>query len=43
MKLLISLLENVGILLITHDMELARWASDRIIDLGVGIHGNTTP
>jgi len=33
MKLLIRFLDRVGILLITHDMDLARWASDRIIDL----------
>ncbi len=34
MKLLIALLERVGILLITHDIDLARWACDRILDLG---------
>lgn len=33
MKLLIGLLDRVGILLITHDMDLARWACDRMIDL----------
>ncbi len=33
MKLLIAFLDRVGILLITHDMDLARWAADRIIDL----------
>jgi len=33
MKLLIRFLDRVGILLITHDLDLARWASDRIIDL----------
>ena len=33
MKLLVELLDRVGILLITHDMDLARWACDRIIDL----------
>jgi len=33
MKLLISLLENLSILLITHDEALARWAADRIIKI----------
>jgi peptide/nickel transport system ATP-binding protein len=33
MKLLISLLENIGIILITHDLDLAKWASDKIINL----------
>jgi len=33
MKLLISLLDRVGILLITHDRDLATWASDRIINI----------
>lgn len=33
MKLLMKLLDRVGILLITHDMDLARWACDRIVDL----------
>ena len=33
MKLLVSLLENVGILLITHDLDLAKWIADRIIKL----------
>jgi len=33
MKLLVSLLDRVGILLITHDDDLAKWASDRIIHL----------
>ena len=31
MKLILKYLNQVGILLITHDMDLARWASDRII------------
>ncbi len=35
MRLLMSLLDQVGILLITHDDDLAQWASDRIIRLGV--------
>ena len=34
MKLLISLLENLSILLITHDKELAKWAADKIIKIG---------
>lgn len=33
MKLLVFLLDRVGILLITHDRELARWCSDRIVEL----------
>jgi peptide/nickel transport system ATP-binding protein len=34
MKLLVSLLDEVGIVLITHDDNLAQWASDTIIDIG---------
>lgn len=34
MRLLVSLLERVGILLITHDMDLAKWMADRIVDIG---------
>lgn len=33
MKLLLSLLDEVGILLITHDLDLAKWASDKIVRL----------
>ncbi len=33
MKLLISLLDRIGILLITHDEALAKWCSDRIINI----------
>ena len=33
MKLLLKTLENVGIVLITHDRDLARWCSDRIVEL----------
>lgn len=33
MKLLMHYLDRVGILLITHDLDLARWASDRIIHI----------
>ncbi len=33
MKVLMGFLDRVGILLITHDKDLARWASDRIIDV----------
>jgi peptide/nickel transport system ATP-binding protein len=36
MKILVGLLDRVGILLITHDLDLARWACDRIVDLGEG-------
>ena len=34
MKLLLSYLDRVGILLITHDMDLAKWCSDRVVKLG---------
>jgi peptide/nickel transport system ATP-binding protein len=34
MKMLISFLDNFGILLITHDRDLATWCSDKIIDIG---------
>ena len=33
MRLLISLLDRMGLLLITHDMDLAHWAADKIIKL----------
>jgi len=33
MKLLLKFLDSVGILLITHDLDLARWCSDRIVEL----------
>jgi peptide/nickel transport system ATP-binding protein len=33
MKLLIKRLKGVGILLITHDIDLAKWASDTIVSL----------
>ncbi len=33
MKLLLKFLNNVGILLITHDLDLAKWCSDRIVRL----------
>ena len=33
MKLLVKLLDRVGILLITHDLDLAKWCSDKIIKL----------
>jgi peptide/nickel transport system ATP-binding protein len=33
MKLLITLLENCAILLITHDLDMAKWCSDKIIRL----------
>ena len=33
MKLLIKYLDRVGILLITHDIDLANWVSDRIISI----------
>jgi len=34
MKLIVSLLDRLGVLLITHDMDLAKWASDKIIKIG---------
>ncbi len=34
MKLLLRYLNRIGILLITHDLDLAKWCSDRIIKLG---------
>ncbi len=34
MKLLMRFLDRVGILMITHDEDLAEWASDRIIRIG---------
>ncbi len=34
MKLLIKYLDRVGILIITHDNELARWCSDKIVKIG---------
>lgn len=33
MKLIVNQLENCGILLITHDMSLASWCSDKIVNL----------
>jgi len=33
MKILMKYLDKIGILLITHDMDLAHWASDRVINL----------
>lgn len=33
MKLIIELLKNCGILLITHDLDMAKWCSDKIIKL----------
>ena len=33
MKMLISFLDKFGILLITHDMSLAQWCSDKIINI----------
>ena len=34
MKLLMKFLDRVGILLITHDEDLARWGSDKIVRIG---------
>ncbi len=33
MKTLVKLLDRVGILLITHDMDLAKWCSDKIVKI----------
>ncbi len=33
MKLLVKTLQKVGILMITHDRDLAKWCSDRIVEL----------
>lgn len=33
MKLLLTLLDRCGILLITHDSDLAKWCADRIVDI----------
>ncbi len=33
MKLLMTLLKSVGIVLITHDIDLAKWSADKIIDI----------
>ncbi len=35
MKLLLRYLDRLGILLITHDLDLAKWCSDRIVTLGI--------
>ncbi|MDR2639250.1 MAG: ATP-binding cassette domain-containing protein [Helicobacteraceae bacterium] len=34
MKLLVSLLNSVGILLITHDLALGAWCADRVVEIG---------
>jgi len=36
MKLLVSFLDELGILIITHDIALARWSADRIVDITRG-------
>jgi peptide/nickel transport system ATP-binding protein len=33
MRLIVRFLDRVGVLLITHDMDLARWSSDTVISL----------
>ena len=33
MKLLLSFLDELGILLITHDLDLAKWCSDKIVNI----------
>jgi peptide/nickel transport system ATP-binding protein len=35
MKMLVSQLDNMGMLLITHDNDLASWCADEIIEIGV--------
>jgi peptide/nickel transport system ATP-binding protein len=37
MKLIVSHLEGMGVLLITHDAELARWCADEIVTLGESV------
>jgi peptide/nickel transport system ATP-binding protein len=34
MKMLVSQLDNMGMLLITHDSDLASWCSDEIVEIG---------
>jgi len=34
MKLLMKFLDRVGILLITHDEDLAKWSSDKVVRIG---------
>lgn len=34
MRLLLRFLDRSGILLVTHDLDLARWCSDRVVELG---------
>ncbi|MDR2152532.1 MAG: ATP-binding cassette domain-containing protein [Helicobacteraceae bacterium] len=34
MKLLVSALDRAGVLLITHDLALAKWCSDRVVEIG---------
>ncbi|MDR3347732.1 MAG: ATP-binding cassette domain-containing protein [Helicobacteraceae bacterium] len=34
MKLIVSLTDRVGVLLITHDRTLAKWCADRIVEIG---------
>lgn len=34
MKLLVKFLDRVGILLITHDKDLAKWCSNKIVEIG---------
>jgi peptide/nickel transport system ATP-binding protein len=34
MQLLLRRLDDVGMLLITHDMDLARWCADGIVGIG---------
>ncbi len=34
MKLLVSLLSKMGIILITHDLDLAKWSADKIVKIG---------
>ncbi len=41
MKLIVEQLEGMGALLITHDMELARWCADEIIEIGTSGRGSS--
>ncbi len=37
MKLIVTHLGGMGVLLITHDMDLARWCADEVVVLGEGV------
>ncbi len=43
MKLLMRFLDRVGILMITHDEDLAKWASDKIVRIGERVEIEPVP